>query len=106
MNKTEWITDRLPTAEDATSSGFVWTTVDGTVVSRDHRRIEIGEPWQSIPVPEPYVKPKRWKVGWSQKGTTTSWTLYSYGQSVHTLLGDLSTEAAERIADIYNEVLP
>jgi len=54
----------------------------------------------------PYVKPKRWTVTWEQKGITTLWTLCSYDQSVHTLHGDLPDDAAQRIADLYNEVMP
>jgi hypothetical protein len=110
MNNNGWITDRLPTEEDGSKDpnfyGYIWCYFNGKVRSINWRHHDDGLPWQPLKVPEPYVKSKRWKVGWSQKGTTTSWTLYSYDQSVHTLLGDLSTEAAERIADIYNEVLP
>ena len=103
----EWITDRLPTAEDAMADGRVFMmSNDGSVVLWPYGLVELGEPWQPVPVPVPYVKPKRWTVSWSQHGNVGTWTLYSHNQSAHTLCGDLPTDAAERICDIYNEVMP
>jgi hypothetical protein len=99
----EWITDRLPTEEDATSYGFVWTTFDGIVISRDHRRIEIGEPWQPIQVPAPYVKPKRWTCDYDEYRQT--WVIVDNAKQVIVLELQLEHEgAARRICDIYNGV--
>ncbi len=100
----DWITDRLPTEADADCDGAVLGTRDGHVIFQLARCLVLGEPW--MPIPAPYVKPKRWAVSWSQHGNVGTWTLYSHNQSAHTLCGDLPTDAAERICDIYNEELP
>jgi hypothetical protein len=104
----EWITDRLPTEEDATSYGFVWTTFDGIVISRDHMRIEIGEPWQPIQVPAPYSEPKRWKLRWN--GGACHWNIVnSYDGLIVAASLQLDYDAvctAQRICDIYNEAMP
>jgi hypothetical protein len=56
---TEWITDRLPTADD-TQNNCVWLTDEyGDVVMRHYVWVEMGTPWQPIPKPAPYVEPKR-----------------------------------------------
>jgi len=106
----EWITDRLPTVSDLVGvEREVWYYCsDQGFASRCHwSDIErLGEPWQPIQAPAPYVKPKRWKVEWSQCGSLGTWIIYSHNQIVHTLDGGLSTEAAQGIADIYNEEMP
>jgi len=59
----EWITDRLPTKEDACYD-LVWgSTVGGTVLFRLFNDVYDGEPWMPINGPAPYVKPEpqRWK---------------------------------------------
>jgi hypothetical protein len=100
-----WITDRLPTGEDALDTHvLIWLNYE--VHTWTYYTVAKGTPWQPIPRPTPYVKPKRWTVTWEQRGRFILWTLCSYDQSVHTLHGDLPTDAAERIADIYNEVMP
>ena len=103
MNNNGWITDRLPTEEEAPYGRVLYSGSD-RVYEIEAYLLAIGNPW--MPFPDPYVKPKRWRVKWEQKGTTTLWTLCLYDQSVHTLYGNLPDEAAERIADIYNEVMP
>jgi hypothetical protein len=104
----EWITDRLPTINDRYGTCVcVWVACgDGEVWPRTWHQVEKDQPWQPMPKPAPYVKPKRWTVSWSQHGNVGTWTLYSHNQSAHTLCGDLPTDAAERICDIYNEELP
>jgi hypothetical protein len=103
---TEWITDRLPTAEDALED-FVLVWDESKAILWTYYVVEKGQPWAPIhKLIAPYVKPKRWTVSWSQHGNVGTWTLYSHNQSAHTLCGDLPTDAAERICDIYNEVMP
>jgi hypothetical protein len=64
----EWITDRLPTEEDADEYRLVYYTNEdnGTVTKERLSDIELGCPWMPIPksiYPKPYVKPEpqRWK---------------------------------------------
>lgn len=63
-----WITDRLPTVEDADPRGQIWcmdTTRDvvwmhyGVYLNLNKGSADI-VPWQPIIYPEPYVKPKVW----------------------------------------------
>ena len=66
----EWITDRLPTGDDADEHRSVFYTneKDGTVTKVGLCDIELGDAWMPIPkriYPAPYVKPEpqRWKPG-------------------------------------------
>jgi hypothetical protein len=104
----DWIKDRLPTAEDAHSDGDVWiTTVDGLVIRLHWGYVKEGTAWAHIYKPEPFTG---WTVKWkkSSLGNESYWTLYyndTYKDTIHCL--DYSQgEAAQRIADVYNEVLP
>jgi len=107
---TEWITDRLPTAEDALTDGSVWTFYDGKVMIWSYDGVELGTPWQPITKPTPYVKPKRWTVEWFDR----YWVIREYGEFRGTLPcykrdGEtvfLSDEYAQQIEDIYNKVMP
>ncbi len=101
---TEWITDRLPTAEDALTDGSVWTFYDGKVMMWSYDGVELGTPWQRIPTPEPYVKPKRWTV--KRNNHHDEWYLYDGEKEWDRLDGRLTQDAAQRICDIYNEVNP
>jgi hypothetical protein len=101
---TEWITDRLPTAEDALTDGSVWTFYDGKVMMWSYDGVELGTPWQRIPTPEPYVKPKRWTV--KRNNHHDEWYLYDGEKEWDRLDGRLTQDAAQRICDIYNEVMP
>jgi hypothetical protein len=98
----EWITDRLPTAEDALPDGGVWIMSGGrNVILWQYGAVEPGQPWQPIPRPAPYVKPKRW-------------TVEEFCKSYRVTDGNVSyyfpapcTEAqAQRIAAAFNEVMP
>jgi hypothetical protein len=103
---TEWITDRLPTLEDS-YDGDVWVTyADGKMEKRYFRHVKQNTPWQRIHVPEPYVKPKRWTVEfsaydntWIMRDNVEGWVRLLYIDRCH-------RDAAQRIADIYNEVNP
>ena len=110
MNNNEWITDRLPTLDE-------WYVYDHDGCIVPYRNICTGEAWKPIPPCEPYVKPKRWVLDWSVSGDC--WILKDT-QKVYTatllnmcIEGDDSEtdkertrEAAERIATIYEEVMP
>lgn len=102
---TEWITDRLPTAED-TQNNCVWLTDEyGEVVMRHYVWVEMGTPWQPIQAPAPYVKPKRWKVEWNSIGAY--WVIVNDEYRVpQYYLNYKDQDAAQRIADIYTEVMP
>jgi hypothetical protein len=69
--------------------------------------ILIGTPWQPINVPAPYVKPKRWTTQWNVHAHR--W--YVVGSRDRYIVASLElennqAEAAQRICDIYNEVMP
>jgi hypothetical protein len=106
----EWITHRLPTVSDLVGvEREVWYyCTDQGFASRCHwSDIErLGEPWQPITTPAPYVKPKRWTVDfseydntWIMRDNVEGWVRLLYIDRCH---GD----AAQRIADIYNEEKP
>jgi hypothetical protein len=61
-------------------------------------------PWLPIVPPAPYVKPKRWAVKWYEEYAI--WCLLDEDVVVLVLDKNLTTEAAQRIADVYNEVMP
>lgn len=101
----EWITDRLPTEEDATEGMVLYTNPHGIPMLRDYEYMKIGEPW--MPLPAPYVKPKRWTVEWN----VDTWVLVDdhLERSYWCGLGELGRNggnAAQRIADLFNEVMP
>jgi hypothetical protein len=100
---TGWITDRLPTAEDAVAyCVLVWDDNGIGIWSCD--AVKEGQPWMPIPKPEPYVKPKRWTVARSEE--SVCFYLLKQGTYWQSLPSPFSREAAERIADIYNEEMP
>ena len=110
MNNNGWITDRLPTKEDGYPvyingwSGQVWAQRNNLIKAVSWGDVQIGQPWQPIHVPELYVDPKRWRVEIATNPPD------SYAVSdlkyTHYLPIGCTREAAERICDIYNEVLP
>lgn len=110
----KWITDRLPTREDCVSSertlyeDFVWTMVAGSVVTDNWYNIKAGIAWQPIVIerPEPYVSPRSRPKYFVMKDMFYKglWAVYDGGKYV---TGRMPTqEAAERFADLYNEVMP
>jgi hypothetical protein len=102
----EWITDRLPTEEDCPHYGEVWLMLSGCPeVLRGHwSEVKLNNPWQPVQAPAPYVKPMRWTLEYAYN--VERWYLYEYGNVVMRLHGIQNAEAAQRICDIYNEVLP
>lgn len=105
----EWITDRLPREEDGSNwlIGQVWISgVDG-VYTTHWSEVNEWQPWQPILAPDPYVKPKRWTVEWYDPNNC--WHVVD--TTIDGVMGYLHLElthadAAQRIADIYNEVMP
>lgn len=100
----EWITDRLPTIEDAMEDTvLVWNGSEAILWTYD--AVNEGQPWAAIhKLIAPYVKPKRWTVKWQQTG----WELCDWGFTSHFLHGFTQEHGiqAQRICDIYNEVMP
>jgi len=102
----EWITDRLPRKEDGVSGNVICCRWDHINLLQWYK-IEAGEPWQPIPRPEPYIKPKRWTARWDVKAHR--W--YVVDSRDRYIVASLQLDsshaaAAQRIADIYNEVMP
>jgi hypothetical protein len=93
----EWITDREPHYRD---DGYYVFNAYGKVTH--WAQIQRGEAWMPIVSPEPYVKPKRWRV--SRFGD--EFTAYDSVQREHVTPFLPTREAAERIAAIYEEVMP
>lgn len=106
----EWITDRRPTQEDCAGvdrvphSDHVWVMYEGKVTTCPFGDVVLGCPWRPIVIdkPEPYVKPKRWRV------TTATGGYLIYDSITSSEVADSipTSEAAERIAAIYEEVMP
>jgi hypothetical protein len=64
-------------------------------------------PWRPTNKPAPYVKPKRWEVRWNAHAY--QWNIVNNydGLFVATLQLDADALAtAQRICDIFNEVMP
>ena len=101
---TEWITDRLPTAEDALEDTvLVWNGSEAILWTYDG--VEKGQPWAPIhKLITPYVKPKTWTV----RLVNGHWRLFFQGVEMMqlTTLNRRHADAAQQIEDIYNEVLP
>ena len=99
----EWITDRRPTIHDVPPSCDVVFDSQGRVVFSG--LIAEGEAWMPITPPEPYVKPKRWGV--REFGKSGQWYVVEVTCPEHAWGFTIPTrEAAERIAAIYEEVMP
>jgi hypothetical protein len=103
----EWITDRLPTEEDAFEDWVFAMNRHNEAELQLHVSIQLGAPWQPIHVPAPYVKPKRWTVEWYDPNNC--WHVVD--TTIDGVMGYLHLElthadAAQRICDIYNEVMP
>jgi hypothetical protein len=99
----EWITDRLPDANDAFKD-WVFVSEHGIVQMFLASFVPLGMPWHPIVPPDPYVKPKRWAVKWYEEYAI--WCLLDEDVVVLVLDKNLTTAAAQRIADVYNEVMP
>lgn len=99
----EWITDCRPIEHD---ESYVYDSF-GHVCHRI--KIANGQPWKPIPNCEPYVKPRRFYARWDDKYGW--WMIEREGKWFEWLMrldkqNDEYREAAERIAAIYEEVMP
>jgi hypothetical protein len=101
----EWITDRLPTEDDAFED-WVFVMNRGNVELFLAVSVTLGLPWQPIVPPAPYVKPKRWTFRKSRFEGSDNWLVFRDGELIHTLAAGLTHDAAQRIADVYNEEMP
>lgn len=104
----EWITHRPPTEKDAGPGGTVWTTYNGEVVPWSYDGVAEGTPWMPITKPEPYVRRKRWTVRYfdgSRSWLVQDKTSFTYLAQLNNNT-DEHREAAERIAAIYEELMP
>lgn len=102
----EWITDRLPTREEAHIDHTVWVCIEGSVLLWSYDGISLGTPWQAITKPAPYVKPKRWRIVWINK--ESCWALLSYDGGLHGQLWFAKDEddTIKKIEDIFNQIKP
>lgn len=101
----EWITGRLPTAEDGIADRvIVWDDDKGPMLWV-YNHVSVGQPWMSIHC-KPYVKPKRWTAHWNK--LMNRWNIVGEdGSCVATLRIDVDgISTAQQIADIYNKVMP
>jgi hypothetical protein len=108
-----WITERLPTKADGTEwLSLVWlSSVDGSYTAH-WSEVKLGQPWQPITKPAPYVKPKRWTVEWNDQ--LGFWMLMDMMSRLNTGLNWLQLpslthqhgKTAEQIEDLFNETLP
>jgi hypothetical protein len=111
----EWITDRLPTEEDTCKTykshvfGRVFVTRYNSTTTCLWSNVDIGEAWQPITVPEPYVKPKRYELrcygDFGLVGACGYWCVYDIVGKT-TVSNFMPLEAAERILAAFGEVMP
>ena len=75
-----WITDRLPTREDAGHTTMVWVSSPREVYPCDYSVVSLGQPWQPITYPEPYQKPKKWELkAWCDFNGASSYSFVNNG---------------------------
>ena len=98
----EWITDRPPTEEDEGTFGYLWVTTENGVALLQSWAHAGTQPWMPITPPEPYVKPKRYKVCSFITGLSVSDTV----ARLYVANNIPTREAAEEIAAIYERTMP
>lgn len=109
MNNAQWITDRKPMAKDADYEKMVWYS-DGKVTYRvEWTDIISGDAWMPIDVPSVYVKPKRYLAAWDDN--EQYWMIRRDGRWFELLMrlnkqSDEHRMTAERIAEVYEEMMP
>ena len=103
----EWITDRLPTLEDAVHyCVLIWDEEHKQVLIWTFDSFGEGTPWQPIPKPAPYVKPTRWTVEYSALDKT--WVIADEGcfLAASLYINESQEPLAQRICELFNEVMP
>ena len=98
----EWITDRKPEPADAPYEK-VWVMLKGRMYLTHYTNTILSDAWQPLITPEPYVKPKRYVV--FEHDREVYGVMNSHDGKV-TSKCIPTREAAERIAAIYDEVMP
>lgn len=113
----EWITNRLPKLEEATNEGDVWVydiEADEYYI-RNYEEVIKGQPWMRIERPEPYEKLKRFDVyleGGSDDDKRFVIAENGWIWAAVPVMGkdgldaERAYDTAERIAAIYEEVMP
>jgi hypothetical protein len=101
---TQWITDRLPTAEDANGGTVLVSYDDGRIYFARFDHVKPDEPW--MPLPDPFIKLKRYTVHWN--GSLHCWDLMNdnglcYGKL---FLKKEHADIAQRMEYMFNEVMP
>jgi hypothetical protein len=99
----DWITDRLPDPDDAFED-WVFVSEHGNIQMYLAVSVKLGMPWLPIVPPDPYVKPKRWAVKYNSEHE--AWAVVNNGMTIDLFLFEDDADAAQRICDIYNEVMP
>jgi len=94
-NMDGWITDREP--------GELYVYNKYGIVTH-FSDIKEGDPWMRIPRIDPYVKPKRWGVVYLHD--TNEYCVVECNRKPYRSYSVPTREAAERIAEIYEEVMP
>ena len=97
----EWITDRRPRKLDDPDVVYA---ADGK--AKIYFWIEEGEAWKPIPNVDPYVKPKQYRVEGTTQFGPKNYAVYANEGNLIRAFYIPTREAAERIAAIYEEVLP
>lgn len=99
----DWITDRRPTEDDCAAPHFCVYDAMGHIVH--YRLVADGEPWKPVLKCEPYVKSKRFRVEESRPGSNR-YAVYDNEDDLCCSFYLPTREAAERIAAIYEEMMP
>ena len=104
----KWITHRRPTKQDAQDSFvLLWCPITKKAHLTYYRNIEDGDPWMAIAECPPYVmKPKRFRVEQTALDGRECFAIYDDGNDLRCSFYVPTREAAERIAAIYEEVMP
>jgi hypothetical protein len=101
----KWITDRKPTYEDTGENGYVWVWDNKFSMPYIglYESVEKDNPWQKIAMPEPYVEPKRHFV---KEWAPNKFCVVDRQSRTFSDMFLKTREAAQHIADAYNEVMP
>lgn len=105
-----WITDRMPTEGDCAAPHYCVYDSMGSIVH--YKLVGNDEPWRPVPKCEPYKEPRRFILEAAPlSGLYRIYDLHHNELNPHTPSGYVAEyiptrEAAERIAAIYEEMMP
>lgn len=112
----KWITDRLPTEDDAYPfvtdghdelipqfTDLVWISNGGELELQSFSDVSTGTPWMPITPPEPYVKPKRYELVW--RSTTRQYYIRDTASRDKGFVASRipTRDAADRILNIFEK---